>query len=194
MVLRSSILALALATLAVVPASAGRDVRTSIDVGGQIVDGSRATQAVAGRIVIATPEGWRRTTRNGSRSARFAAHESADCVGHVNASPRATATSNGALAQARRVTRFPLALIGEGHRPGGAWRAVDVKDPPGGRPLVYGIAVVRIARARWIDLRVFVTYDGCSPQQVERGSVAAVLKRVLREAEMRVGLVPFHRP
>jgi hypothetical protein len=175
-----------------VPALAGREVQTHVDVGNQIVDGTGAAQALAGRIVILTPRSWRRTSADDSPSADFVVHQGASCVARLDASPRGVATRNGPLTQARRVTRFPLAVIGEGRRPGGAWRAVEVKNPPRG-PLVYGIAVVRIVPRRWVHLRIFATYAGCSEQEVRRGSTAVILRRVLRDAEMQVRVVPFRR-
>jgi hypothetical protein len=52
-------------------------------------------------------------------------------------------------------------------------------------PDAYGVAVVRIAPARRVDVRAFAWFSGCSDQQIRSGDAAAGIERLLRTAHVR---------
>jgi hypothetical protein len=54
---------------------------------------------------------------------------------------------------------------------------------------MYGIAVVRLARFRVVDVRAFAWFNGCSDQQILGGGAASGLPSILRTAWVRARIV-----
>jgi hypothetical protein len=187
------------AALAAVPAAAGaaapRITRIWL---GERVDGTRGAEGLRGRALIETPRAWRHINHDAAPTAHFTARSGAGCAAKVDVSGRAVATRANARAQARQATRSPAAVIGEGSRPRGAWRAVQLapsQDRTGESPPdVYGIAVVRIARRRFVHVRAFALFDpACTTSQIRSGPVASALNRLLRRARVEARIVAAHR-
>ena len=185
--------------LAVAPAAAGAAAPriTRISLGAERVDGAGG-EGLRGRALIETPRSWRHINRDAAPTAHFTARSGAGCAAKVDVSGRAVATRASARAQARQATRSPAAVIGEGSRPRGAWRAVQLapsQDRTGESPPdVYGIAVVRIARRRFVHVRAFALFDpACTDRQIRSGPVARALNRLLHRARVEARIVAAHR-
>ncbi|MCW3001167.1 MAG: hypothetical protein JWQ20_465, partial [Conexibacter sp.] len=162
--------------------------RISLDREG--VDG--ALEAVRGSVTIETPTTMQRDSHDGALTARFTSHVSGACTARVQVSNRAVATRSGAAAQAAASTGFRTSALGQGRRRDGAWALVEqeVLDPqlrqPTGAQQLYGIAVVRLARHRWLHVRAFVTYAGtCSADDRQKGSAAVGVRDLLVTARVQ---------
>ena len=187
------------AALAAVPAAAGAAAPriTRIWLGGEHVDGT-SDEGLQGRVLITTPRSWRHINRDAAPTAHFTARSGAGCAVKVDVSARAVATREGARAQARRSTRPLAAVLGDGSRPRGAWRNVQLapsQDDAGeSPPEMYGIAVIRIARRRFVHVRAFALFDpACTTSQIRSGPVASALNRLLRRACVQARIVAARR-
>jgi len=168
---------------------------TRISLARQVVDGSG--ERVRGRVLLQTPV-WllRRTNRDASPTARFAASLGGACTAKVAVSSRALATREGPTALVRASTAFVDAVLAGGARAGGAWRVVAFRytDPDTGvqtRPeTLYGIAAVTLAPRRSFQVRVFTDFSqACTETQRRAGPVAAALRSLLRTARVQARLV-----
>ena len=111
----------------------------------------------------------------------------------------ATRTEPGA--RVRSVTRSPRAVVGQGRTPSRVWRVVHLKAGGGAYtqdlprayaqnpPDVYAIAALRLRRARFVDVRAFAWYRGCSAKQIRTGSVAKALQTLLKTARVDAHIV-----
>jgi hypothetical protein len=159
----SELRSLALVLIIVLVAAARADaasapVTTRIGVAHEIIDGTAGGERLAGKVLISTPSTWKRTSRDTAPTAKFSLSMDGGCSAAVHVSVRAVATSQSAKARARRVTQRPVAVLADGARSGGWLRLVQLRSGQeqafgaGG----YGIAIVGLAPARWVDVRAFV--------------------------------------
>ena len=170
---------------------------TRISLARQVVDGSG--ERVRGRVLVQTPV-WllRRTNRDASPTARFAATLGGACTATIAVSSRAAATREGPTALVRASTAFADAVLGGGERTDGAWRLVAFRhtDPDTGvqtRPeTLYGIAAVTLAPRRSFQVRVVRVFadfsQACTETQRRAGPVAAALRSLLRTARVQARL------
>lgn len=169
-------------------ADAGQATRVGLD--RESFDGSRGTQQLAGRVLLFTPRDWARVSRDGSPTARFSAPVDGACAPAVQVSVRAVVTSQSATDRARGVTNWGNAVLADLARPGGWLRVARVSDDPQGRvPRLYGIAIVRVARNRWADVRAFASFPGCTAGQVSGGPTAAAVRDMLQTARVQARVV-----
>jgi hypothetical protein len=164
-------------------------VITRIGVGREYVDGTRAKERLGGKVLINTPRAWKRTSRDTVQTAKFRLPMQGACSAVVQVSVRAAATRGSAKARARRVTRFAVAVIADNARPRGWVRLVQLLPGEADAPDMYGIAVVRLAKWRLVDVRAFAWFTGCSDQQIRSGDAAIGLKTLLQTAQLRARIV-----
>jgi hypothetical protein len=156
------------------------------------------TQTTSGRIVIRTPRAsFRRDNADASRTAHFSAQVASGCEATVLVAGRGVAT--------RRTARAQIAglLAGSGRvlaHSGAAGRATalveydvfsdETGEPTGARRL-YGLAVVRVAPRRFVDVRMFVNFGGAGCTDAARGSATftTALVHVLASARPDVRFV-----
>ena len=129
-----------------------------------------------------TPAAWQVTPKSGVYTARFSVDGGPPII-EVNASIRGKGTRRTATQQARAaIGSNPVAA---GRRAGGVYR-VGATAPPRRRTKSWlsGIAVVRVARRRFGQLRIFASFSGtdCSAQAAPGGDVTKAMTRVLRHA------------
>lgn len=156
-----------------------------------------APRALSGDLRVSSPATWVRTTRDGASTARLRFKIDASCSGVLQLSSRAVATAEGAKARAERVTQSPLAVIADRSRSGGWLRVVQLTPATPGAPLdpknervqLYGIAVVSVARSRWVDVRAFGWFHGCSDVQVRTSAATKATTHLLLGAEVNARLV-----
>jgi hypothetical protein len=134
-------------------------------------------QTLRGSMSFATPSAWRTTHESGVYTARFTTGDAAQCDIEISASIRGKATRRSAAAQAH-------AAIGDdafaaGRRRGGVYR-VGRSAPS----WLYGIAVVRVQRRRFGQLRIFASFSGpdCAAAAAPDGSVTSAMANVLHHA------------
>ena len=140
-------------------------------------------QTLRGTMRFDRPAGWREHPKSGTFSRRFTATEAQDCDADVQVSIRGKATR--ASVQDQVALAVGVGSLAHGPRRGGAFgiSALDTETN-------YGIAVVRVSRRRFGQLRVFATFTGagCSAGRIRGGHVTAALTRVLRDARSRLRL------
>ena len=129
---------------------------------------------------------------------RFTVALDGGCSGVIEVSGRAVATSESARARAERATTWRLALISEGPRARGWKRLIQLRPPSApGAPAIprsqparlYGIAIVKLARNRWVDVRALGSFQGCSDEQLRIGSIPSALDSLLYTATVRARVV-----
>lgn len=160
-----------------------------------------AGEGVRGRILVRTPvASFTRTSNDTAPTARFEARVSCECRAQVVVSKRAVATREGAVAQALRPTSAVDAVIASVRRRDRAWRLVEYRrvDPDTyettERRRLYGLAVVRIAKRRWMHVRAFADFGtSCSEDDRRRGAAAKALDRLLATARVEASIVPRRR-
>ena len=180
-------------------ATTPRDTRISLrDTGVNGAPGQR----LSGDAFVRTPGSWKRLTRDGARTSRFKVPAAAGCAVEVLVAARGVASRSGPLTRIRRVaTRRPRAVIGQGRSTSGAWRIVHLRggadaykevitspyrqDPAD----VYGLAALRVGRARWVDVRALAWFDGCTVAQTRRGTAAKALASMVSGARVAATIV-----
>ena len=179
-------------------AATPRDTRISLRDKG--VNGAPG-QRLSGDAFVRTPGSWKRLTRDGARTSRFKVPAAAGCAVEVLVTARGVASRSGPLTRIRSVTRRPRAVIGQGRSTSGAWRIVHLRggadaykevvtspyrqDPAD----VYGLAALRVGRARWVDVRALAWFDGCTVAQTRRGTAAKALASMVSGARVAATIV-----
>ena len=179
---------------------AASGVTNKISLSGKVVDGTRGHEVLSGYARVTTPRSWKRTSKKGARTARFRA-KSGSCTAEIQVSGRALASRTEPSARIRSVTRSPRSVIGQGRNGARAWRVVHLK-PNGGPysqdlprsyvqdpPDVYAIAALRLRKSRWVDVRAFAWFTGCSTKQIRSGSVAKALTTIVSTARVQTRIV-----
>jgi hypothetical protein len=162
-------LAVALGGLAPSGANAVSFNATKIGLVREGVDGTLGRQRLAGHVTVRTQRSWRWTSHDGAPTAAFAI-PTGSCRAVVRVSVRAVATGRSAAARARAVTDVgSAAVLADAARPGGWIRLTELG---GGRPQLYGIAIVLVARNRWPDVRAFGSFTGCTYAEIRNGPAA----------------------
>lgn len=118
------------------------------------------------------------------------------CVVIVRAGGRAAASRETSRERAARFTRAPPhVLLGQGRAHAGWWRLarmrwlVEESGEPALSDNLYGFRAYRVARRRWVDVRLLVEYRGCTEGEVMDGSTHADVARVLRTATVQARVV-----
>jgi hypothetical protein len=196
-IVTAGLLLVTLAAPAQGPAAIG--TKTKVSLNGKLVNGTRAGETLSGIALITTPRSWTRTSKNGAPTSKFRAKSGA-CSAEIQVSGRALASRTDPVARIRSVTRSPRAVIGQGRSGSRAWRIVQLKsggsaytqDLPRNKqdPAdVYGIAALRLATSRFVDVRVFAWFRNCTTVQVRRGALAAGLKTLVSTAGISARIV-----
>ena len=147
-------------------------------------DGLTTRDMLRGSMRFTTPAAWQVTPKSGVYTARFSVDGGPPCIIEVNASIRGKGTRRTATQQARAaIGSNPVAA---GRRAGGVYRVGATAPPRAGstKSWLSGIAVVRVARRRFGQLRIFASFSGtdCSAQAAPGGDVTKAMTRVLRHA------------
>jgi hypothetical protein len=165
-------------------AGSGPEQTTRISLARQLVDG--AGESLRGRLVIHTPTAtFERTNQDASPSARFSVDVTATCHATVNVSPRAVATRESAVTQARdSVSGDQLLRASEGT--GRVWRLAELDGvdeatgEPNGTDLLYGIAVLPLGPRRWIQAREIAEFTGsCTGPDLADSAFTTALAGIL---------------
>jgi hypothetical protein len=180
--------------------AAATATKTKVSLNGKLVDGTSGGETLRGTAAVSTPRSWKRTSKDGAPTTKFRA-KSGKCSAEIQVSGRAVASRTDPVARIRSVTRSPGAVIGQGRRRTGAWRIVHLKrggsaytqdlpraykqDPPD----VYGLAALRLRKSRFVDVRVFAWFDGCTTSQIRRSPLATGLATLLRTAGVSARIV-----
>lgn len=170
---------------------------TRISVGREGVDGSAGREHLAGKVVVRAPSDWTRTSNDTAPTAKFSASHSSACSARIEVSVRAAATRQPPRTRAGSVTQVPPAsVIADNSRPGGWLRVVQLSGYDSSRHTyqlgVYGIASVRIAHNRLVDVRAFVWFWGCSAEQIHSGPASTGLRVLLHDARIHARIVRSH--
>ena len=104
-------------------------------------------------------------------------------------SVRAVASRSSAATRVRAVTGYSRAVLSDGRRPGGWLRLVQLDGNARLGLRAYGIAAVTIGTARWIDVRAFVRFSGCTDHQVRTRAAGSGLRSLLVTARPLVRIV-----
>jgi hypothetical protein len=180
--------------------AAATATKTKVSLNGKLVDGTRGGETLSGTAAVTTPGSWKRTSKNGAPTSKFRAR-SGKCSAEIQVSGRALASRTDPVARIRSVTRSPRAVIGQGKTRSRAWRIVHLKSGGGAYtqdlprsykqnpPDVYGLAALRLRKSRFVDVRVFAWFQGCTTAQIRSGSLAAGLRTLLRTAGVSASIV-----
>jgi hypothetical protein len=168
-------------------AAAGAGAATTTEV--RSGDSLTAHETLRGSMRFRTPPAWRVTPKSGVDTARFEVEGARDCAIEVSASIRGKATRRSAIEQARAaVGSHPAAA---GRRAGGVYRVGRTEPSATATSWLYGIAVVRVARRRFGQLRIFASFSGpdCSTEAAPGGDVTTAMTTVLRKARSHLRVV-----
>ena len=111
------------------------------------------------------------------------------CSAVAQVSVRAVASRSSAAARVRLVTGYSLAILSDRRRPGGWLRLVQLQGSARLGLRAYGIAAVSIGTARWVDVRTFVKFSGCTDRQVRTRAAGSGLGSLLVTARPLVRIV-----
>ena len=181
------ILSLALAAPVAANAGFAPTGKTRIGLVHETFDGSLGKERLVGRVVLMTRRTWKRTSHDGAVTAKFSEQADAGCSAVVHVSVRATISAQTAQERARRVTSpgHGVALLADAPRPGGWLRVQQLRGaPPASAPDIYGIAIVRVARHRYADVRAFAWFTGCTTAQIQAGPTAVGMRSALGSAQV----------
>ena len=170
--------------LAVAPA-----VTTRIAVAHELVDGTGGRESLAGKVVLTTPRSWTRTSNDTAPTATFRLLIASGCSAVAQVSVRAVASRSSAATRVRAVTGYSRAVLSDRRRPGGWLRLVQLDGNARLGLRAYGIAAVTIGTARWIDVRAFVRFSGCTDHQVRTRAAGSGLRSLLVTARPLVRIV-----
>ena len=148
--------------------------------GGRETVDARAELRGAARIRV--PRAWKHLNRDGSPSQLFSFQQK-DCVARTTVSLRASATRATPAQTVRRATRFAVADVARGTRAGGRFAVVEL-GPGRDRRVLHGIASVRIAPRRIVDVRTFTELRGrCTDGIVLADAIPQALTVLVRTAD-----------
>jgi hypothetical protein len=160
-----------------------RVAQRSYRVGGgrEIVD---AHTELHGAARIRVPRAWTHLNRDGSPSQLFSFQQNG-CVARTHVSLRADATR--ATPADLVTTGSAIADVARGSRPGGRFAVVELKPRgSGSRRILHGIASVRIAPRRLVDVRTYTDLRGpCTDGIVLADAVPQALTVIVRTAATR---------
>ena len=186
--LNQSRAAVGLAACVLAATAASASAATTTDVRSR--SGLSAVEILGGSMRFTTPAAWHVTPKSGVYTARFTVDGGPQCTIEVNASIRGKGTRQTAIQQARHAILNPVVA---GRRAGGVYRVGPTEPPRAGssRSWLYGIAVVRVARRRFGQLRIFASFAGadCSAQAAPDGAVTKAMAKVLRRARSHLRVV-----
>lgn len=163
---------------------------TRIGLAREGVDGA-GRERVAGKVVIHAPSAWTRTSNDTAPTAKFTDELSNTCSATVQVSVRVVATGQTSRSRVLRVTKAaPAAVIADNSRPGGWLRIIRLSGSGQALlPVTYGIAIVRVEQNRWVDVRAYSKFSGCTDEQVKSGSASAGLRMLLHDARVHARIV-----
>jgi hypothetical protein len=152
--------------------------------------GLTAGETLRGWWRFTTPAAWRVTPQSGVFTARFAVDGGPQCEIEVWGSVRGKASRR----TASQLARSSIAnAIASGRRAGGVYRVGPVEAPDFDTPESWlnGIAVVRVARRRFGQLRLSASFSGadCTAQSSPAGDVTKAMTRILRRARSNLRVV-----
>ena len=163
---------------------------TRIGLAHESFDGSLGREQLAGRVLVTTPDAWDHISHDGAPTARFHVPAAGGCAPVVHVSVRAVVTRESAKDRARRVTSGGVAVLVDGARPGGWLRVQQLRGGPHAQGAqLYGIAIVRVGRHRWADVRAFGWFPGCSRDQVRFGPTTAGVRDMLQTARVQARII-----
>jgi len=155
---------------------------TRIGLVREVVDGSAGKERLVGRVVVSTAPALHRVSRDGAPTAKFTVAPSGGCRARIEISVRAVASRQSAKQRAHRVTGTDRFI--DVPRAGG-WLAVAPLRGGTIGAQVYGIAVVRVARNRWADVRAYGWYTGCTDEQTRSAEATTDLEATLKTADVQ---------
>jgi len=166
-------------------ASVDRD--TAVAVRGKAFNGS--ADVMTGRVRVSTPEGFRRTSANGARTAQYSVQIAEGCTAELVAAVRGVATSLAAREQVRRALVHTAASIAEGKGTAGPWEMGRYRRGSRGKTTLYGISVARVQARRFAQLRLLGVADpACTDQQLHSTAFRAAVGAFLRTPRVQVGV------
>jgi hypothetical protein len=177
----AALVALPLASASVAHASSGTHA-TRIGLVRELIDGSAGKERLVGRVVVSTAPAFHRVSPNGAPTAKFTVAPSGGCRARIEISVRAVASHQSAKQRAHRVTSTDRFI--DVPRAGG-WLAVAPLRGGMIGAQVYGIAVVRVARHRWADVRAYGWFTGCTGEQIRSGEATTDLEATLKTADVQ---------
>jgi hypothetical protein len=132
------------------------------------------SQHASGAALMATPHGWPRTSRLNAAIATFGPLPiAAGCRVNVEARPVAVATSRVAAFVAQEAYGVRLAASRTGDVTWAVWRSTSTAGPQ----VVKGLGIVRVARRRYVGLRVYAKFSPRCGPDAGRGRATFVAVR-----------------
>jgi len=138
-----------------------------------------ASQHASGSALMPTPHGWPRTSRLDASIATFGPLPIAvGCRVNIEARPVAVATSRLAAFVAQEAYGVRLAASRTGDVTWAVWRSTSATGPQ----VVKGLGIVRVARRRYVGLRVYAKFSPrCGPDAGRDRATFVAVRRSVRD-------------